>query len=310
VKARSIKEDGMSSRGILKRLVAGIVTLGAVVMAGGYVTVSWLTAERLTRPTNHPLRIDPHRVSPDAEPWSARTTDGLTLRGWYLPTKEQRRLIVLVHGMWSSWLEMAALGRDLHHGGYDVLLFDLRGHGQSDPSRLTLGNRERADIRAVMKWAGDQGFTQDRIGWLGYSMGASTLLLEAAHNPSIQVVVIDSPYGNLPELLKTQLSKHSRLPSWFNPGILAAARLIYGVRIDNLIPTDAARSWGDRPLLLIHGESDSTVPVTQAYELARAAGASCLTVTLPGVEHVQAYDADPQGYVSVIEGFFHDHLSP
>ena len=52
------------------------------------------------------------------------------------------------------------------------------------------------------------------------------------------------------------------------------------------------------------------MPVRQAYELARAAGASCLTLTLPGVEHVQAYDSDPEGYVSVIEWFFEDHLSP
>jgi pimeloyl-ACP methyl ester carboxylesterase len=300
----------MTRRGGLNRLSAAIAALCALAAGGAYVAVSCVTAEHLTRSTNHPLRIDPHLVSPDAEPWSARTADGLTLRGWYLPTKDHRHLIVLVHGMWSSWLEMAALGRDLHHRGYDVLLFDLRGHGQSDPSRLTLGNRERADIRAVMTWAGSEGFTRDRVGWLGYSMGASTLLLEAAQNPSIQVAVIDSPYGNLPEILKNQLSKHSHLPRWFNPGILAAARLFYGVRTDNLIPTEAARSWGDRPLLLIHGESDSIVPVRQAYELARAAGASCLTVTLPGVEHVQAYEADPRGYVTVIEGFFHDHLSP
>jgi len=274
------------------------------------VGVSLFTAERLTRPTNYPLTIDPRRLSSDAQPWSARTSDGVTLRGWYLPTSERRRLIVLVHGMWSSWLEMAALGRDLHHGDYDVLLFDLRGHGQSDPSRLSLGRRERADIRAVMSWARAEGFTQDRIGWLGYSMGASTLLLEAAQNPDIQVVVMDSPYGNLPELLKKQLSKHSHLPGWFNPGILTAARWVYGVRTDDLVPIQAARSWGHRPLLLIHGESDSIVPVSQAYQLADAVGSSCLTLTLPGVDHVQAYQTDPQGYVTLIEDFFQDHLSP
>jgi uncharacterized protein len=293
-----------------RRLAPGMLAIVVITLGGGYAGVSLLTAERLTRSTNHPLRIDPHRISRDAQPWSARTADGLTLRGWYLPTKDRRRLIVLVHGMWSSWLEMASLGRDLHHRGYDVLLFDLRGHGQSDPSRLSLGNRERADIRTVMGWAWEEGFTQDRVGWLGYSMGASTLLLEAAQNHSIQVMVIDSPYGDLPELLKTQLSKHSHLPSFFNPGILTAARYIYGVKTDDLVPIRAARSWGERPLLLIHGESDSIVPVAQAYELARAAGTSCMTVTLPGVEHVQAYDADPEGYVSAIEGFFREHLSP
>ena len=296
-----------SIRGRRGFLILGLVALS--LLGGGYAAVSLLTAERLTRPTNHPLALDPRRVSKDAVPWSARTSDGVTLRGWYLPTRERRQLIVLVHGMWSSWIEMAALGRDLHQGGYDILLFDLRGHGQSDPSRLTLGRRERSDIRAVMNWASESGFAQDRVGWLGYSMGASTLLLEAAQNPGIQVAVIDSPYGDLPDVLKTQLSRHSHLPSWFNPGILTAARWLYGVRTEELVPIRAARSWGDRPLLLIHGESDSIVPVSQAYELAHAAGASCLTMTLPGVEHVQAYESDPEHYVSVIEAFFHDHLS-
>src|SRR4029078_8337846 len=96
----------------------------------------------------------------------------------------------------------------------------------------------------------------------------------------------------------------------FNPGILTAARLLYGVKTDELVPIRAARSWGGRPLLLIQRESDSMVPVSQAYELARAAGASCVTLTLPGVEHVQAYDADPEGYVSAVEELLREHLSP
>ena len=57
------------------------------------------------------------------------------------------------------------------------------GTARATRHRLTMGRRERRDIRAVMNWAADAGFTQDRIGWLGYSMGASTLLMEAAQNP-------------------------------------------------------------------------------------------------------------------------------
>ncbi len=154
-----IREDAMANRGRRRRVVLSAAVVALSLLGGGYAGVCLLTAERLTRPTNHPLPFDPRRVSKDAEAWSARTSDGVTLRGWYLPTRERRQLIVLVHGMWSSWIEMAALGRDLHQGGYDILLFDLRGHGQSDPSRLTLGRRERNDIRAVMNWALDAGFT-------------------------------------------------------------------------------------------------------------------------------------------------------
>ena len=301
-----LKADKRRIRRIALAIVAILLSLLAVVYAG----VSLVSADRLTRPTNHPLRIDPRRLSRDAQPWATRTRDGITLRGWYFPTEARRHLIVLVHGMWSSWLEMGTLGRDLHRRDFDVLLFDLRGHGQSDPSRLYLGRRERADIQAVMAWAHAEGFSDDRIGWLGYSMGGSTLLMEAARNPRIQVAVIDSPYGDLPKLLNVQLSRHSGLPAWFNPGILLAARWIFGVRTDDLVPIRSTRSWGERPLLLIHGESDTTVPVSQAYELARNLGASCLTLTLPGVDHVQAYDSDPAGYVERVGDFFEDHLSP
>jgi alpha-beta hydrolase superfamily lysophospholipase len=238
-----------------------------------------------------------------------RTGDGLTLRGWYHPTEGRRHLVVLVHGLWESWRNMAALGRDLHRRGYDVLLFDLRGHGQSDPSRVFMGRRERGDLRAVLAWATRQGFTPDRIGWVGQSMGASTLLMEAANNPNIRVAVIDSPFGDLPELLDAQLSKHSHLPRWFNPGILTAARLAFGVRTDDLVPIRSARLWGRRPLLLIHGEADSTVPVRQARQIARAAGPWCQAVWLPGVEHVEGYRNDPGTYVAAVDMFLARNLS-
>src|SRR5512135_3487917 len=92
-----------------------------------YLGISLVTADLLTRPNNRPPWLDARAVSPDSMPWSARTDDGLTLRGWYLPTPRHRHLIILIHGMGGSWPEMAALGRDLHAHGHDVLLFDLRG---------------------------------------------------------------------------------------------------------------------------------------------------------------------------------------
>ena len=56
--------------------------------------------------------------------------------------------------------------------------------------------------------------------------------------------MLDSPFGNLPELLDRQLTRHSHLPELFNPGILAAARLAFGVRTDNLIPLRSALAVG------------------------------------------------------------------
>ncbi len=293
-----------------RRAALWLVPTTLLLVLSGYVGLSLLTADLLTRPSNHAARIDPRAVGDDAVTWKVRTADGLTLRGWYFPTDERRHLVALVHGMGGSWEEMAALGRDLHREGYDLLLFDLRGHGASDPSRLSMGRRERGDLRAVLTWAERQGFPPERVGWLGYSLGASTLLMEAAQNPDIRVVVVDSAFGDLPSLLRSQLPKHSHLPSLFNPGILLAARLAFGIRTDDLVPLRSARSWGHRPLLLIHGEDDSIVPIQQAKALARAVGPACLAVTLPGVEHVGAYQSNRRRYISSVDDFFREHLEP
>lgn len=295
---------GRRRRRFAYRVIAAI----AMVLPVGYVGISILAAHLLTRANNRTIDVDPREVGPGAVDWRARTADGLTLRGWYYPTGERKRLIVLVHGMGGSWGEMAALGSDLRGLGHDVLLFDLRGHGRSDASRLFMGHRERNDLKAVQAWADRQGFPPGRVGWLGYSMGASTLLMEAAENADIRNAVLDSPYGNLPELLGRQLPAHSHLPSLFTPGILVAARLVFGVRTDDLIPIRSARQWGDRPVLLFHGEADSVVPVAQSRRLARVLGPSCRAYVLPGVEHVSAYGRHRDRYVATVDAFFRRNL--
>lgn len=295
---------------LIRRVAKVLAVVLALLLPTGYLGVSLLSANLLTRPHNHPHGFDIQRYVPEATAWSTKTADGLTLRGWYLPTSEHRRLIVLVHGLWSGWDRMAGIGIDLNRRGYDVLLFDLRGHGQSDPARLSMGKAERLDLRAILAWADRHGFPANRIGWLGQSMGASTVLMEGVDNPEIRAVVADSPYGDLPELLDTQLSLHSHLPHAFNPGILFAAHRVFGLDAGNLVPIRLVKHWGDRPILLLHGEADTTVPLQQARRLARALGPSCRLLTWPGVGHVELYHSDPNRYIDLVDEFFRRNLAP
>lgn len=295
---------------LIRRVAKTVAAALALLAPTGYLGVSLLSAHLLTQPHNRPPRLDIQREVPGASAWSTTTADGLTLRGWYLPTRERRRLIVLVHGLWGGWDNMAGIGRDLNQRGYDVLLFDLRGHGQSDPARLSMGKAERLDLRAILAWADRHGFPSERVGWLGHSMGASTILMEGVDNPEIRAVVADSPYGDLPELLETQLSQHSHLPHAFNPGILFAAHRVFGLDAENLVPIRLAPHWGARPMLLLHGEADTTVPVQQARRLARALGPSCRLLTWPGVEHVEIYQDDPDRYIDLVDKFFQKNLTP
>lgn len=136
------------------------------------------------------------------------------------------------------------------------------------------------------------------------------LLVEAARNPHIRVVVTDSAYGNLRPILNAQLTKESGLPSCFNPGITWAAQKCYGIRPNELDPIRVASEWGSRPLLIIHGEDDHVVPLSQAEDLERAIGSSARLVTWKGAGHVEAYERSPEEYIRTVGEFFQQHLSP
>jgi pimeloyl-ACP methyl ester carboxylesterase len=293
------------------RRAAVALAVVAALLALTYGTISLLAAHSLTSPRVRAHVVAPTALGPSPARWSVQTEDGLTLRGWYVradPPENNRSLVILLHGLWMNWDEVSGPASGLRARGYDVLVFDLRGHGESDPDRETMGRRERRDVRAALRWAIEKGYTPEQIAWVGFSLGGSTLLMEAAENPEIRRAVIDSPFGDLPAVLSTQLSKHSGLPAAFNPGILAAAQWAFGVRTDDLVPIRSARRWGDRPLLILHGTADATVSVEQSEAIAQVVGPACTCVIVPGVDHVKAYQSNPQAYVDRIDHFLQtDH---
>jgi alpha-beta hydrolase superfamily lysophospholipase len=292
-----------------RRAVIAVAVL--VLIAGGaYSSICLYSASILTAPRPRAERFDPRPFKTAAQDWSAAAEDGIRLRGWHLPSPAGRQLVIMVHGLWDCVDDIAGPALDLNARGYDVLLFDFRGHGRSDQDRLSMGCRERRDIRAALAWAMSNGFNPDRIGWIGYSMGGSTLLMEGAHNSDIRAAVIDSAFASLPEVLDLQLSRHSGLPGWFNPGILAAAHVAFSAPSADLIPEVSARSWKGRPLLVVHGKADHIVPVAHGERIARAAGEECQSILLSGVDHGQTYHADPTAYIDRIDRFFKRHLSP
>jgi uncharacterized protein len=303
---RSLEAQTERKRRPAKRLLAlAALPFGLVILI--YALICTYSAQVLTKSSNRASRFDVRRFMA-AESWQTETEDGLTLRGIRLPGTNGR-LVVCVHGMNDNWGNVAEIGNELNRIGYEVLLVDLRGHGESDPARLQMGRSERLDLRAAFAWAKDHGFRPERVGWLGLSMGASTIVMEAAENSAIGPIVLDSPYGDLPKLLNSQLTLHSGLPRAFNPGILLAAHYIFGVRTDDLIPAESAAKLQGRPVLLFHGDADSIVPIEQAQGIAEAVGPSCIFLTLPGVEHIECYQFDPSSYINQVDEFFKTHLS-
>ncbi len=121
------------------------------------------------------------------------TADGLALRGWYIRS-ENGAAVILSHSIGSNRVSMLPLADLLARHDYGVLLIDLRTHGESEGTVLPYGGNEAEDVIGAATYLRTRDeIDPDKIGALGYSLGAQISILAAARSDQINAVVADGP---------------------------------------------------------------------------------------------------------------------
>jgi pimeloyl-ACP methyl ester carboxylesterase len=205
-----------------------------------------------------------------------KTEDGLTLRGWFFPSQDPRsgRTVLICHGLGlnrSAFLAYLRVGEALRA---NVLLFDFRGHGDSDGHTVTLGNREKLDVLAAVRYLRTERAEQARelIG-LGISMGAASLTRAAACvEPPLDAVILDSGFASVVDLTDNILAPFpSGLRPWLTAVGIPLASLHAGCSLPDVRPEEAIGSLR-APVLIIHGNPDELIPTDHARRLFAHAG--------------------------------------
>jgi pimeloyl-ACP methyl ester carboxylesterase len=273
-----------------------------VVLALGYVGVGLFVATRLTTPVRQQTEQTPADEGLDFQEVDFESTDGLDLKGWWVPGDGAHRAVVLVHGLDGSKsgrqvLETASV---YALAGYSVLMFDLRGHGESEEERTTLGYHEVRDVRGALSWLEEQGFKSDEMVLHGWSMGGATVV-RSAPETGVAAVVEESGYADLPLLLRDRLPESSGLPSFFNPGIFLMAKLFLDFDPWAVRPGEDAAKLSEEgiPLFVIHSTDDEVVPFEHA-ELLVASYPNATLWAIEGYGHVQAY-AHPEYHQKLLD---------
>jgi uncharacterized protein len=303
-------------RGGRSRLVLGVAAAAlAGLAAAAYVAICAYMALTLTQPERQPFRFFPEQygLRYDSVHFPSRV-DAVALDGWLLlPASEasRGRPIVAVHGKGVDRTREAhdhllEIGADLVRDGHAVLLFDLRGSGRSGGDHYTLGAKEVWDVGGAIDYLERRGMAQNGVDLLGYSMGGATALLDAPNEPLVRAVAEDSGYAELGDVIDDQLPKESHLPGLFTPGTVLAAKPLVGIDVYAIRPVERVPALAARgiPLLVIHGEADSRIPVSHGHRIAEAYGPRVETLFAPGAEHVRSYESAPALYLARLETFF------
>lgn len=291
-----------------KALIAIACLLLLIPLLSGYVVWS------LTHPSKKPVEITPTSIGVTYEDVEFASEDGTILRGWFLPSMTNDRVVVLAHGYRGNRVAdkpSLPTAKYLTERGFSVLMFDFRNSGLSDGDLTTVGLNEKTDLLAAVEYAKSQGYGESGIGVLGFSMGAATSLMAAADTKDIKAVAVDSPFSDLDSYLRENLPYWSHLPNFpFTPLMMMELPLLIGHEPSEVSPLQAATKLQDRPVLFIHGTGDKAIPVAHSQKLLAELNTPAISElwTMEGAGHVGTFELDPITYMERVGDFFAMHL--
>jgi fermentation-respiration switch protein FrsA (DUF1100 family) len=253
----------------------------ALVIGGGWFKLMHMQAMAFA----HPARTIPEGMpSIDFETVSFQTEDRITLYGWFIPPEENHAVLLYVHGLGGNRGDFLPESERLHQSGYGALLFDLRNHGASGGTVTTMGAREVLDVQAAFDFLAERQI--ECIGIVGRSMGGATAIRAMRQIPEVRVLIIDSAYTSIADVLSDGIRSQIGIPGFPSAQIIvwmtgrATDANLFDVR-----PVDDIGAIAPRPILLMHGDADSTIPVWHARDLFAAANEPKWLVIVPDGGH-------------------------
>lgn len=170
------------------------------------------------------------------------------------------RWVIMIHGYLGKKEEMLHMSKYYYDRGYNVLLPDLRCHGESEGTYIGMGYTDRLDILNWIKYITDKNKSA-KIILHGHSMGAATTLFAAGERPNNLICCIaDSSYTSVYDIFASQLKVLYQLPSF---PILNISSFIFktfydGYNLKKASALDATKNI-NVPVLFIHGTKDSLI---------------------------------------------------
>ena len=244
--------------------------------------------------------------------FSPRDWPDLTLRGWWLPAEDAKGVVISVHGLDSTRDSSMGLKKALVDGGYSVLAFDLRGHGESDIAKMGAGIHEQDDLRGAIDYVlRERGAEPVRVLVYGDSYGGAIALMTAVDEPAVVGVFSDSAFSSMSDLLIQEVADRTRLVHWsaaaLRPGILFVARTTKGLEISKVRPVDSVALY-EYPLGLVHCRADDRVPLVHLAQIRAQVEAPPRLTIYESCEHSEGWEDYTDHYEAFLLYYFDERL--
>jgi len=239
-------------------------------------------------------------------------SDGIELAGWSIPPttgKKPLGTVVLSHGVFKNREQVMDRAELLAKSGYQVLMFDHRGCGESGESPVSGGVLEAADYRGAVDHLRAQGLTGPLV-LFGFSMGSMSALRAAFQGVKVDAVIADSPLANLGCYVSRRTSGgvFSALPGFLGRCLSEYARRT-GLELSekDLDMVPVVQGLPDIPVLYLTGENDDLARSEEVRKLFEKTQVKRKRlVYLPDAGHEEGFEKAPILYRRSVIGFLAD----
>lgn len=233
--------------------------------------------------------------------------DGLKLHARFYKQEGAERTMVLVHGWRGGWNYDFCLGGPwLYEEGYNLLVIDQRGQGESEGEYMTMGIHERKDCHTWLKWLEENTDTTSvPVYFMGISMGASTVLM-AAGDPMpdyVKGIIADCGYTTPYDMFYHYGRRAYHIPPFlmemFNRYCIRHA----GIDLKSYSTVEAMEP-NQVPVYFVHGKGDTFVPMEMTLESYEACKAPKRLLLVEDASHAMSFLFGQEQYIRGAHEFF------
>ena len=234
-----------------------------------------------------------------------KSYDGLKLHAYFYKSEGSKDYIIFFHGYRrTARRSFSGLTMDSLKENENVIVVDMRAHGQSKGHTITFGKKEQRDVVTWIKYA-KKNFGEDiKITIVGVSLGASVVLMAADKIDEDIKIIADSPYMSTKDVFIDTMSKYRRDPTVFYP----LSNLTSTVFCHCTLNFGAASSIdkSKNKILIIYGTADVDIvrlPIEEVYERNKD---HVQIETFEGVDHGLSYLRDTERYRKIFFDFINE----
>lgn len=278
------------SRLITRERIIGLFAGVVVASFAFFYVIRWMESAM----TFHPARISPERAATlrptTAEDVWVTTSDNVRLHAWFFQSKRTpaTAAVIYFHGNGGNITNVGWVGEALSARGFDTLLLDYRGYGQSQGhARDETGLYADGDA-AYNYIVEERGVDPARVVLYGQSLG-SAVATDLASRKKCGALILESGLSSASSVASSALPWLPRALHFLARNRFDSARKLKDVKV---------------PVLITHGDPDPVLPTGEAHFLFVAANEPKKLLIYPGVGH-NVFGSIGDSYLDVIEQFIH-----